>query len=133
MGDPRFATPQARLANADALEREIEAAFAAHPTAHWVAKLDAAGVPGGPVYRYDQILADPHIKARNMIEEIDHPRIGRMKMMGRPLKSSGELTAIRRPAPLLGEHSAETLRGLGYRDEEIERLFAERVIYAEGR
>lgn len=133
MTDARFSTARARLTNADALEREIEAVFAAQPTAHWVAKLDAAGVPGGPVYRYDQILADPHIQARNMVEEIDHPKIGRMKMMGRPLKSSADLTAIRAPAPLLGQHSAETLRGLGYPDEEIERLFAEEVIYAEGR
>jgi crotonobetainyl-CoA:carnitine CoA-transferase CaiB-like acyl-CoA transferase len=133
MTDPRFSTARARLANADALEREIETVFAVHPTAHWVQKLDAAGVPGGPVYRYDQILADPHVKARNMIEEIDHPKIGRMKMMGRPLKSSGDLTAIRKPAPLLGQHSAEALRDLGYSGEEIERMFATKVIYAEGR
>jgi crotonobetainyl-CoA:carnitine CoA-transferase CaiB-like acyl-CoA transferase len=52
-----------------------------------------------------------------------------MKMMGRPLKSSGDLTAIRKPAPWLGQHSAEVLRGLGYSQDEIDRLFAERVVY----
>lgn len=129
MSDSRFATPAARLENADALEREIEAVLASGTTAQWVAALDAAGVPGGPVYRYDQALADPHIVARNMVEEIEHPKIGRMKMMGRPLKSSGELTAIRKPAPWLGQHSAEVLRGLGYAESDLERLFAERVVY----
>lgn len=129
MSDPRFASAQARVDNVDALEREIEAVFAAEPTAHWVAKLDAAGVPGGPVYRYDEILADPHIAARQMVEEIEHPKIGRMKMMGRPLKSTGDLTAIRRPAPWLGQHSAEVLRELGYEDDAIERLFADKVVY----
>ena len=129
MTDPRFATPQARLNNADALEREIETVFATQPTAHLVEKLDAAAVPGGPVYRYDQILADPHIQAREMVEEIDHPKIGRMKMMGRPIKSTGDLTAIRKPAPWLGQHSAEVLLDLGYPDNEIEHLFAQSVIY----
>lgn len=129
MTDPRFATPQARLNNADALEREIETVFATQPTAHLVEKLDAAAVPGGPVYRYDQILADPHIRAREMVEEIDHPKIGRMKMMGRPIKSTGDLTAIRKPAPWLGQHSAEVLLDLGYPDDEIEGLFAQSVIY----
>jgi crotonobetainyl-CoA:carnitine CoA-transferase CaiB-like acyl-CoA transferase len=129
MTDPRFATPQARLNNADALEREIETVFATQPTAYLVEKLDAAAVPGGPVYRYDQILADPHIRARAMLEEIDHPKIGRMKMMGRPIKSTGDLTAIRKPAPWLGQHSAEVLLDLGYPGDEIEGLFAQSVIY----
>jgi crotonobetainyl-CoA:carnitine CoA-transferase CaiB-like acyl-CoA transferase len=129
MTDPRFATPQARLNNADALEREIETVFATQSTAHLVEKLDTAAVPGGPVYRYDQILADPHIRAREMVEEIDHPKIGRMKMMGRPIKSTGDLTAIRKPAPWLGQHSAEVLLELGYPEDEIEDLFAQSVIY----
>ena len=69
--------------------------------------------PAGPVYTYDQILADPHIKARNMVVEMDHPKIGRMKTLGLPVKSTGELTSIRTPAPWLGQHSEEVLRGLG--------------------
>jgi crotonobetainyl-CoA:carnitine CoA-transferase CaiB-like acyl-CoA transferase len=129
LADPRFATAAARLENVEALEREIEAVFAAQPTAHWVEKLDAAGVPGGPVYRYDEILRDPHVRARDMVVEIDHPKIGRMKMLGRPLKSTGELTAIRQPAPWLGQHSAQVLGQLGYADRDIDALFADGVIY----
>ena len=127
--DPRFATAPARLANVDALEREIEAVFTTQPTAHWLAKLDAAQVPAGPVNRYDQTLADPQIAAREMVVDIEHPKIGPMKTIGLPLKSTGELTQIRRPAPWLGQHSEEVLRSLGYGGREIEALVADEVVY----
>jgi crotonobetainyl-CoA:carnitine CoA-transferase CaiB-like acyl-CoA transferase len=127
--DPRFNPLSERLKNVDALEHEIEAVLTRKPTAYWVEKLDAAGVPGGPVYSYDQILADPHIKARNMIVEIDHPRIGRMKSLGIPVKSTGELLEIRKPAPWLGQHTAEVLSGVGYASSEIDGLYSEGVLY----
>ena len=129
LSDPRFIDLPSRLKHIDQLEREIEAVFATQPTAHWVEKLDAAEVPGGPVYTYDQILADPHIKARNMVVEIEHPKIGRMKTLGLPVKSTGELVAIRRPAPWLGQHTEEALREAGYGRGEIEALFEAGVIY----
>ena len=127
--DKRFSTLPARLKNIDELEKEIERVFAAQPTAHWVAKLDAASVPGGPVYTYDQILADPHIKAREMVVEIDHPKIGRMKSLGLPIKSSAELVAIRAAAPWLGQHSDEILQSIGYGDDAIAALHAGGVIF----
>ena len=129
MTDPRFATAPARLANIDALEGEIEAVFTTKPTAHWVELLDAAAVPGGPVYRYDQILDDPHIKARKMVVEMEHPKMGRVKTLGLPLKSTGELTAIRAPSPWLGQHSEEVLRDIGYADADIAGLFCGGVVY----
>jgi len=127
--DPLFATAASRLQNVDALEREIEAVLTTRPTAHWVEKLDAAAVPGGPVLSYDQVMHDPHIKARNMVTEMEHPLIGRMKTIGLPIKSTGELTAIRQPAPWLGQHSAEVLRAIGYARGDIDALFADGVIY----
>jgi crotonobetainyl-CoA:carnitine CoA-transferase CaiB-like acyl-CoA transferase len=131
--DPRFIDQAPRVKNVDALEQEIEAVLTTQPTAYWVEKLDAAEVPGGPVYRYEQILDDPHIKARNMVVEIEHPKIGRMKTLGIPVKSSGELLAIRSPAPLLGQHSAEVLRKAGYSASDIEALFASGVIHEQYR
>jgi crotonobetainyl-CoA:carnitine CoA-transferase CaiB-like acyl-CoA transferase len=127
--DPRFATAAARLENVDALEREIEAVLTTLPTAHWVRRLDDAGVPGGPVYGYDEIMNDPHVEARRMVVEIDHPKIGPMKTIGLPLKSTGDLTAIRKPAPWLGQHSGEVLRDIGYAAAEIATLFADGVVY----
>ena len=127
--DARFNPLAQRLANIDELEREIEAVLTTRPTAHWVEKLDAAGVPGGPVYTYDQILADPHIKARKMVVEMDHPKIGRMKAMGIPVKSTGELLAIREPAPWLGQHTEAVLKEVGYAESDLESLYAEGVLY----
>jgi crotonobetainyl-CoA:carnitine CoA-transferase CaiB-like acyl-CoA transferase len=127
--DPRFATLPLRLKNIDDLEREIEAVLTTQTTAYWVEKLDAAQVPAGPVYGFDQIMNDPHIKARKMVVDIDHPKIGPMKTLGLPLKSTGDLTAIRKPAPWLGQHSEEVLRGLGYADAEIGKLFEDHVIF----
>ena len=127
--DPRFATGPSRLKNIDALEQEIEAVLTTQPTAHWVEKLDAAEVPGGPVFGYGEIMQDAHIKARNMVVDMDHPLIGRMKTIGLPIKSTGELTAIRKPAPWLGQHSAEVLRSIGYAGTDIDALFAGGVVY----
>jgi crotonobetainyl-CoA:carnitine CoA-transferase CaiB-like acyl-CoA transferase len=127
--DPRFKTRASRLKHIDALQDEIEKVFAGHPTAHWVGKLDAARVPGGPVFDYVQAFDNEHSRARNMVAEIDHPKIGRMKIMGNPVKASAELARSRAPAPWLGQHSAEVLRNLGYGNEEIAALFTDGVVY----
>ena len=129
LSDPRFNPLAKRLENIDELEREIETVFATQPTAHWVEKLDAAGVPGGPVYTYDQILSDPHIEARKMVVEMEHPKIGRMKSLGIPVKSTGELLAIRNAAPWLGQHTDEVLQSLGYQKKDIDALHGEGVLY----
>jgi crotonobetainyl-CoA:carnitine CoA-transferase CaiB-like acyl-CoA transferase len=129
LNETRFNPLSERLKNIDELEREIETVFAKQPTAHWVEKLDAAGVPGGPVYTYDQILADQHIRARKMVVDIDHPRIGRMKSLGIPVKSTGELLEIRQPAPWLGQHTNEVLNEMGYKAADIEMLYSEGVLY----
>jgi crotonobetainyl-CoA:carnitine CoA-transferase CaiB-like acyl-CoA transferase len=129
--DARYARPADRLAHADDLERDIEAVFTRQPTSHWVALLDAAQVPGGPVFTYDQVLADPHVAARKMVVEVEHPRIGMMKTLGLPIKSTGDLAEIRLPAPLLGQHSREVLRELGYGSGEIEALMATGVAYSD--
>jgi crotonobetainyl-CoA:carnitine CoA-transferase CaiB-like acyl-CoA transferase len=127
--DPRFATLASRLRNIDALQAEIESVFAREPTEYWVGKLDAAGVPGGPVFTYEQALDNEHSRARRMVVELDHPKIGRMKTLGNPVKSTTELARSRAPAPWLGQHSAEVLGQLGYGDAEVRALFAEAVIY----
>ena len=127
--DPRFVDLPSRLKNVDALQEEIEAVLTQQATAHWWERLDRAGVPGGPVYTYEQCLADPHVAARDMVVEVDHPKIGRMKAMGHPVKSSGELAAIRTPAPLLGEHTRPVLASLGYTAAEVDAMVAAGAVY----
>ncbi|MFL6695412.1 MAG: CaiB/BaiF CoA transferase family protein [Ramlibacter sp.] len=128
LDDPRFATNPLRVRNADALQELIEAILVTQSTGHWVEKLDAAGVPGGPVYTFDQTLRDPQVLHRQMVHEIEHPVIGPMKTLGLPLKSTGALTAIRQPAPLLGQHSRDILRDLGYTDGDTQALIAQGVV-----
>jgi crotonobetainyl-CoA:carnitine CoA-transferase CaiB-like acyl-CoA transferase len=74
-------------------------------------------------------MQDAHIKARQMVVDMDHPIMGRMKTIGLPIKSTGELTSIRQPAPWLGQHSDEVLRSAGYAGADIEALFAGGVVY----
>jgi crotonobetainyl-CoA:carnitine CoA-transferase CaiB-like acyl-CoA transferase len=98
--DPRFADPAVRIEHVDALEAEIEAVTTTRSTAHWLAVLDAAGVPAGPVLRYDQALADPQVAAREMIVEMEHPLMGRVRTLGQPAKFSRSRTgAYHRPPP----------------------------------
>jgi len=127
--DSRFVDLPSRLKNVELLQEEIETVFKSQPTAHWWAKLDAAGVPGGPVYTYEQCLDDPHMVAREMVMEMDHPKIGRMKAMGHPVKSSGEFTKIRMPAPLLGEHTSAVLGEIGFNADEVKAMYQAGVVY----
>jgi crotonobetainyl-CoA:carnitine CoA-transferase CaiB-like acyl-CoA transferase len=126
--DARFRTNSLRVANVDALEAVIETVLTTRPTVYWVERLDAAGIPGGPVYTYEQALSDPHILDRRMVVDIDHPVIGPMKNIGLPVKSSGSLAAIRRPAPLLGEHSAEVLGEIGVDEARFADLVKDGVV-----
>jgi crotonobetainyl-CoA:carnitine CoA-transferase CaiB-like acyl-CoA transferase len=128
--DPRFEKNPQRVKNADALQELIEGVLTTQSTAHWVEKLDAAGVPGGPVYTYEQTLSDPQVQHRRMVYDIDHPKIGAMKTLGLPLKSNGDLTQIRKPAPLHGQHTEEVLREIGYDDGKVRGLLAEGVVRA---
>jgi crotonobetainyl-CoA:carnitine CoA-transferase CaiB-like acyl-CoA transferase len=127
--DPRFATLTDRMAHIDELEREIEAITTARTTDDWIALLDRAGVPGGPVLTYDEALADPHVQARGMVVEVDHPIIGPMRTLGPPARFSGMDCTVKRPAPWLGQHTTDVLREGGLDDEEIQRLYEGGVVF----
>ncbi|ADB32645.1 Formyl-CoA transferase [Kribbella flavida DSM 17836] len=110
LADPRFATNTDRMAHRDELAAALEQRLAAATTDEWVARLLAAGVPAGPIQDYRQVLDDdPHVKARGMVQEIDHPVEGRVRVLGSAVRLSGTPARIRRHPPLLGEHTAEVL------------------------
>ncbi|WP_454691720.1 CaiB/BaiF CoA transferase family protein [Achromobacter aloeverae] len=117
--DARFVDNVARLKNREALIPLIEEALAAAPADAWVERLLAAGVPAAPILDYGEALDTEQARARDMVMEIDHPVEGRVKVLGFPVKLSGTPQQVRRPAPLLGQHTGEVFRELGIPDERL--------------
>jgi CoA:oxalate CoA-transferase len=111
--DPRFRTLSDRVANVDDMQVEMERALAVDTTANWLAKLEAAKLPCGPINDVAQVLADPHVRARNMVVAIEDPELGRLEMAGNPIKLSGFADPTTRgPVPPLDEARARLLAEL---------------------
>jgi crotonobetainyl-CoA:carnitine CoA-transferase CaiB-like acyl-CoA transferase len=109
-GDERFATNRARVAHRDLVDGGIAEALAADTADAWIAKLRAAGVPCGRINSVAEALADAQTEARQMIETVTHPAIGDLRLTGLPYKFSDTPASVRRPPPLLGEHTDEILQ-----------------------
>ena len=107
--DPRFATNRERQQNRAALHQAVEARLREAGTAHWQSALEAAGVPVGPIRELGEVFADPDVRARGIEVQVDHPAAGDWRMVGTPWQLDGERFQVRRPPPLLGEHTAEVL------------------------
>jgi crotonobetainyl-CoA:carnitine CoA-transferase CaiB-like acyl-CoA transferase len=131
--DPRFATNTGRMANLDALAALMNAVLSTRTRTEWIAALDAAGVPAGPVHALGEALTHPHTLARGMVVDLVHPEAGATKAIGCPVHFSATPTRIDRPAPLLGEHTREVLRECGYADEQIDAFVASGVVAEGGR
>jgi CoA:oxalate CoA-transferase len=111
--DPRFTTNERRTQNHAALKAELERALAARSASRWLSPLARAGIPCGPINDVPHVLADPHVRARNMVVSTDDPRMGRLEMAGNPIKLSGvDDPPARRPAPELDADRAAILREL---------------------
>jgi len=126
--DPRFRTNTDRMANLSELAKVLGALFKRRTTAEWVAELDAAGIPAGPVNTVGDMLADPQVAAREMIVETSHPVAGRTRALGLPIKFSATPGGVRRPAPVFGQHTREVLAEAGFDGNDIERLLREGAV-----
>jgi crotonobetainyl-CoA:carnitine CoA-transferase CaiB-like acyl-CoA transferase len=120
--DPRFKHNAGRMANLALLVETLAPYFKRRTTADWLARFEQAGVPAGPVLSIMDMHADPQALARGMVIETEHPRAGRTKAIGLPIKLSETPGGIRRPAPLFGQHTREVLGEAGYAPAEIEAL-----------
>ncbi len=126
--DPRFARGHDRMTHRETLVAEIEKTTVVAARSHWLARLDAAGVPAGPINTYAEALADPHALAREMIVDLDHPGAGAVKALGVPVKLSDTPGAVDRAAPLLGQDNAAVLTELGYSETEQRTLRDQGVV-----
>jgi len=120
--DPRFIDNAGRMQNLSSLIEILTSSFKQHDTVEWLTRLEAAGVPAGPVLSIGDMLQDPQVRAREMVLEVDHSRLGPIKTLGSPVKFSTTPTSVRRGAPLLGEHTREILDEYGYCQSEIDAL-----------
>ena len=126
--DPRFESNAARVRNRTELRALLAERFAAGSSAEWLARLDTAEVPAGPVNDVLAAFAAPQARAREMDVTLEHPLLGRIRQAGIPFKLSSAPATMRSAPPLLGEHSTDVLVELGYASGELERLKAEGVI-----
>jgi crotonobetainyl-CoA:carnitine CoA-transferase CaiB-like acyl-CoA transferase len=121
--DPRFATNVARNANRPLVIAAVQEAFLQRTYEEWEAILLPAGIPIGAINTIDAVVAHPQVAARGALVDCDHPVAGRIKVVGPPIRMSETPGSVRRPAPLLGEHTDEVLRErLALPEEEIARL-----------
>ncbi len=119
-----FASNRTRMENRAELADALAPYFRPETTQHWLEALEAAGVPAGPVLSIDEMHADPQTIARDMVPEVDHPVAGTVKTIGAPVKFHGTPAGVKRPAPLLGEHTKEVLAEAGFSADEIKATLA---------
>jgi formyl-CoA transferase len=125
---PEYGDNKQRVQNRHQLAQEIETVTITQSRDHWLKVLEEAGVPCGPIFNYAEVFADPHVRERGMVQEIDHPVGGRIQVLGPAAKLSETPARLSRPSPLYGEHTAEVLREIGYTDEDIQELVESGVV-----
>jgi crotonobetainyl-CoA:carnitine CoA-transferase CaiB-like acyl-CoA transferase len=128
--DPRFTDNAGRMANLDALMEILSAEFKKKPRDQWLAELEAAKIPAGPVFDVMEMHADPHTLARDMVVEVEHPRAGPVKTIGLPVKFARTPGGVGGPAPVYGQHTREVLAEFGYGADDIESLIADGAVIA---
>lgn len=127
--DIRFATNGKRVENRAILTPLLEEVFKTRTTREWVAALEAAGVPNGPINNIKQVFEEPQVVARGMKIELDHPVAGKVPLVASPMRFSATPVDYLSPPPILGQHTEETLRTmLNLSPADIEHLRAEGVV-----
>ncbi len=115
--DEKFSTNSGRVQNRAEIIPLLASIFKAASVSEWLAKLDEAEIPCGPIQNFEQVFSMPTVKEREMLVKMDHPTIGEIPLVGSPLKMSDTPVEYRLHPPLMGEHTDQVLRELGYLDD----------------
>jgi formyl-CoA transferase len=126
--DPRFSSPGRRSKNRHELNPLLEAKLQSRTTEEWVAVLNTAGVPSGPILTIDQVFANEQVQHLGLARPLQHPQLGEIAVLGLPVTLSRTPGAVRTPTPEKGEHTEEILRELGMNLTEIQQLREEKVV-----
>ena len=126
--DLDYRTDKARSDNRDRLNAAIEAITVHRPSAEWIERLNAAGVPSGPINRMNEVFADPQVKHIGIAAPVEHPELGLIELVGQAVTLTRTPWQLRTPTPKAGEHTDAVLRSLGYSDADIAALRARKVV-----
>ncbi|MGE7760385.1 CaiB/BaiF CoA transferase family protein [Peribacillus sp. NPDC097895] len=126
--DDRFVTANTRIIYRDALIPIIQKEILTKTADEWLTILQESNIPCGPINTLDRVFTDEQVLERQMIQEVEHPTVGIVKLLGSPIKLSDTPVTIERHPPLHGEHTEEVLSELGYNKQKIEMLKKEQVI-----
>jgi crotonobetainyl-CoA:carnitine CoA-transferase CaiB-like acyl-CoA transferase len=128
--DPRFARNADRVQHRQALVALLEPVLAARPRGDWLAALEAAQVPCGPINALDEVFADPQVQARGMAQPVPHPLAPDLRLVASPMKLAATPPQVRHPPPRLGEHTHEVLAEFGLDAAERRALAEAGVVWA---
>jgi crotonobetainyl-CoA:carnitine CoA-transferase CaiB-like acyl-CoA transferase len=126
--DPDFATNADRSRNRARLNEAISAVTRGRTTADWIDLLNEAGVPCGPIYKMNEVFADPQVQHLNITRHVQHKILGDVEVVGQAIELSRTPWSVRTASPEPGEHTDEVLRELGYGDAAIAGLREQKVI-----
>jgi formyl-CoA transferase len=126
--DPDYGNDKARSKNRDRLNAAIEEITKTKSSAEWIERINEAGVPCGPIYKMDEVFADPQVRHIGIAQPVDHPSLGRIELVGQAVTLSRTPSHLKTATPERGEHTDAVLRELGYDGDAIAALRAKHVI-----